>query len=205
MITNESGREVRVIKLGGSLLDWPEFPQRFREWLKIQPSAANLLIVGGGDFVDVIRKLDEVHHLGETSAHWLCIAALRVSAALVTELLPECRSLGPTLPVSLPELSMVDVTWLMQLDAERSVRSLPASWEVTTDSIAARAAALFGASELVLLKSTLPAHAGSLRVLADAGYVDAHFPICAKSIPRIRLVNLRDSNGAELKVNAGPR
>ena len=42
MITNESGREVRVIKLGGSLLDWPEFPQRFRAWLKLQPSAANL-------------------------------------------------------------------------------------------------------------------------------------------------------------------
>lgn len=187
---------LRVVKLGGSLLDWPEFPSRLRDWLGMQPKKPTLLIVGGGDVVEAVRKLDAVHKLGESKAHWLCIDALRISAKLLSQFFPEVVPFSPD--VADRPLMLADVPWLMDLDSKRSVRPLPETWEVTTDSIAARATVLLGADELVLLKSASPQRAGSLRDLANAGYVDPHFPICAKSIAQIRLVNLRDGKFAEL-------
>ena len=198
---------LRVVKLGGSLLDWPEFPGQLRSWLSQQSPACNVLIAGGGGFADVIRAADQTHSLGELVAHKLCIDALQVTARMVACLLPEAR--GP-LPPSAMEPSaqaqtlLLDVAALIDLDTQRSVRPLPASWDVTTDSIAARAAVLLNADELVLLKSTLPQRAASLRNLADAGYVDAHFPVCAKSLSRIRLVNLRASDYAEVSCSMSP-
>lgn len=194
---------LRVVKLGGSLLDWPEFPSRLRDWLGLQMAKPTLLVVGGGEIIDAIRKLDSIHRLGEAQAHWMCVNALQTSAAVVRQLFPDIERFD--LAGALRPLMLLDVPWLMTLDTERSVRPLPASWEVTTDSISARAAVLLGADELVLLKSASPVRAGSLRELANAGYVDAHFPICAKSIAQIRLVNLRDAKFTELQLGAGRR
>ena len=194
-------RGLRVVKLGGSLLDWPEFPGQLRGWFARQSPGCNVLIAGGGDFADVIRAADQTHALGELVSHKLCIDALHVTAKMVASLLPEARGpLPPSImePSSEAQTTLLDVSALIELDAQRSVRPLPASWEVTTDSIAARAAVLLNADELVLLKSTLPQRASSLRGLADAGYVDPHFPVCAKSLSRIRLVNLRDADFAEV-------
>ena len=187
----------RVVRLGGSLLDWAAWPTQFRVWLESQSPAKTMLLVGGGQFVETIRKLDRTHQLGETKSHWLCIKALRLSAALAAELLSPIAFMPKPFEMDCPDLSLADVDFLMELDASKSVRPLPQTWDVTSDSIAARAATLFQADELVLLKSTLPERSGSLRGYAEAGYVDPHFPICAKSIPRIRFVNLRHPEFAE--------
>ena len=197
---------LRVVKLGGSLLDWPEFPGQLRGWFARQSPWRNVLIAGGGDFADVIRAADQTHALGQLVSHKLCIDSLHVTAKMVAWLLPEIRGpLPPGImePSAEAQTTLLDVTALIELDAQRSVRPLPAIWDVTTDSIAARAAVLLNADELVLLKSTLPQRASSLRSLADAGYVDAHFPVCAKSLARIRLVNLRDADFAEIICSTG--
>ena len=68
---------------------------------------------------------------------------------------------------------------------------LPHSWDVTSDSIAARLAVLAGADELVLLKSGLPAGSLTLAQAAETGYVDRYFPVAAAGVPRVRCVNLR--------------
>ena len=191
---------LRVVKLGGSLLDWPKFPERLREWLTHQSPACNVLIAGGGPFADVVRAADHQHALGELISHKLCIELLTVTAHLVGHLLPEAA--GPYVPQRIEpsfeaRLVLLDVTKLIELDTERSVRPLPASWDVTTDSIAARASILLQASELVLLKSALAPKGMHLRELAAGGFVDTHFPVCAKSIEKIRFVNLRDEQFSE--------
>ena len=192
---------LRVVKLGGSLLDWPEFPAQLRAWLARQTPACHAILTGGGGLADVIRVLDRNHALGEAASHKLCIDVLAVTARILSMVLPEAR--GPLPPHAIERenrssLVILDLPKLIELDAQRSARPLPASWDVTADSIAARAAVLLGADELVLLKSALPQRAGSLRGYADAGYVDAHFQVCAKSIGRIRLVSLRDADFAEV-------
>ena len=99
---------------------------------------------------------------------------------------------------------------------------LPANWSVTSDSIAARVAACLSADELVLLKSQLPPHAlaaagpekglpashrealltavGGGELLlgwSAAGFTDGFFPQVARGLPRIRVVNLRETTGVE--------
>ena len=66
---------------------------------------------------------------------------------------------------------------------------LPASWDVTSDSIAARVAQVLKASELVLLKS-VDAPSRDADELAKLAIVDKFFPEIAGSIAW-RIVNLR--------------
>ena len=75
-------------------------------------------------------------------------------------------------------------------DPRYAVGPLPESWDVTSDSIAARLAEIIAADELVLLKSA-PAAPGLLHEIAAAGYVDNFFPQAAEGLMRVRFANLR--------------
>ena len=77
------------------------------------------------------------------------------------------------------------------------------SWDVTSDSIAARIADLLGSDELVLLKSSLPEpQVATLDEAAAAGFVDRCFPCYAAKLPLVRLVNLRDEDLSEIRWGA---
>jgi hypothetical protein len=58
-------RPVRVVKLGGSLLNWRETPAKIAAWLATQPQARNVWVIGGGEFVDLVRRWDETTPLNE--------------------------------------------------------------------------------------------------------------------------------------------
>ena len=201
---------LRIVKLGGSLLDLPGVADRLRTWLAGQPPAATLLVVGGGLLADAIRQAQRVHGLDDAAAHRLCLDVMGVTAALACELLP-----GATL-VRRPDgidrsapgrLQIVDVREFLLAGAD----PLPQSWQVTSDSIAAHLAAFLGAEELVLLKSTLPRSElaelpASPRALADQGMVDDYFPCAVQAFlagaarraggnARVRLVNPARTRG----------
>lgn len=179
----------RVIKLGGSLLQLPDLTDRFHRWLAQQPRAANLVIVGGGELVDAIRKLDEMHRLDEARAHWLCVQAMSVTARLGAELLDlQLIEKMPT-QAATEAACILDVQRFVERECARQNSPLPMSWDVTSDSIAARAAERMSA-ELVLLKSAL-SRVPDVGELAAAGYVDRYFPVAAARVLVTRLVNLR--------------
>ncbi|HTU25616.1 MAG TPA: hypothetical protein VMF30_09480 [Pirellulales bacterium] len=199
---------LRIVKLGGSLLDLPGLAERFGAWLARQPAAATLLVVGGGRLADAIRALQQVHRFDDRAAHYLCLDAMGLTATLLCELLP-----GTTF-VRQPEhidraatgVQVIDVRPILPL-----AEPLPESWSVTSDSIAAHLATLLAADELVLLKSTLPQSPAdgafpAPQELAAAGLVDEFFPQAvgtflagqAATGRRVRLVNLRDPDGIEL-------
>jgi len=191
--------EYRVVKLGGSLLDFDCLAPRLHAWLAAQPPMPGVMLVGGGKLADAIRDAFARHRLGEEAAHWLCIRLLGVTAELVAGLLPEAvlvkrfdelaaERVAERLAVFEPEQFLRDET----------VHPLPHSWDVTSDSIAARLAARLEAGELVLLKSDLPAGRATLQETADAGYVDRYFPIAAAGLARIRCVNLRSDGFPEV-------
>ncbi len=76
-MTLNSGRPVAsslglvVIKVGGSLFDWPELPRRLAAFLDRNRShepclrEQAVLIAGGGPFADIIRTMDKTHSLGD--------------------------------------------------------------------------------------------------------------------------------------------
>ncbi len=191
----------RVIKLGGSLLDCKGLPTRFRCWLAQQPASPNIILVGGGDLADAVRQAFALHPLDEEAAHWLCVRLLGITAELFAHLLPEAVR-----ATRLEELASADRRRPVVFDCEhflrhddaRSADPLPHTWDVTSDSIAARLATRLAACELVLLKSRLPDPQWDFAQAAAAGYVDRYFPRAARCLERVRVVNFRDHAFAEV-------
>lgn len=190
----------RVIKVGGSLLHWPELPERLFLWLARQAPAANVLVAGGGELVEAIRRYDKRFQLGEERAHQLCLAAMRSTAQMLEHLLAQARSTFAERALDHHKsLSVVDVNDYLEtpLAAGRAHIRLPHTWEVTSDSIAAQLAEILCADELVLLKSAPLPQSCSTRDATEKGYVDTFFPQAAARANKIRCVNLRDEQFAE--------
>jgi 5-(aminomethyl)-3-furanmethanol phosphate kinase len=193
-----------VIKVGGSLLDWPELPRLLGSFLNSHcknenpPRTKVLLIVGGGAAGDLIRTMDRIHGLGDKLAHRLAIHALDLSAQLLGSLLPGSvvvdrpdvlRSVWTRgeIPILAPRRFLEEVD-------DRGPDPLPASWDVTTDSIAARIAIRLEASRLVLLKSTrLPSNMPREEA-ARLGLVDRMFPLIASELKIVEYVSFREPN-----------
>lgn len=189
---------IRVVKVGGSLLDLPDLADRLRNWLAEQSPAHHVLIVGGGPLVDQVRRWHAARPLTDVAAHWMCVDLMTVTAHLLHDRLPEftlveddrllcqrvgerdCTIFGPA-------------QWMRHSEPDIPGTSLPASWEVTSDAIAGRMAVALDAEELVLMKSALPAESASLELcaLSAAGYVDSILLQLAREIPPYRLVDLR--------------
>ncbi|HVX14681.1 MAG TPA: hypothetical protein VHC22_26065 [Pirellulales bacterium] len=196
---NGPSRRLRVVKLGGSLLELPDLPVRLRRWLALQPAATNVLVVGGGRAADAVREVDRQDQLTDDEAHWHAIDAMRSNARLLAESFPEAIWLEriedvPTYTV--PLLLLDPLIFMRRADPQHPCGPLPASWDVTSDSIAARAADMLGARELVLLKSTLPA--GRRPQDRLFGYVDEFFWQASRGLSHVRCVNLRDESFSEM-------
>ena len=80
--------------------------------------------------------------------------------------------------------------FLRDVEPHAAGRPLPAGWQVTSDSIAARLAEVLAADELVLLKSIDPPSA-TWQQAAREGLVDAYFPEAVQPLATVRWINLR--------------
>ncbi len=208
---------VRVVKLGGSLFELSDLRQRFHTWLSAQPPAVNLVIAGGGELVEAVRRIDGVHSLNAALAHWMCVDLMGISAKMVSEILQVQTLIAePTEFAKFLELHRSNVklaasgvailhpTAYYARQSAVATDTLPESWSCTSDSIAAWLANHIKATELVLLKSTAcdtaPWIIGAsslvtpeqLQELSQRGVVDDDFPHFARNLTTIRLVNLRD-------------
>lgn len=212
-----------VVKVGGSLYDSPGLGPALRAFVESLVPAEVLLVPGGGAAADAVRELDRTHALGEEAAHWLALRALSVTAAFLRALggpLPPPPSpgtrggvepiagtqaegeppavLGSSLPMRWAgKGTRVLDCFAFALEDESRPGALPHTWSVTTDSIAARAAVVFRAERLVLLKSVDVPPGAPWEQVAANGWVDEHFPRIAKTLPcPIDVVNFRSKFGA---------
>ncbi len=190
--TGSRAEECWVFKLGGSLLNLPDLTERLLAVIR-QTSAKPLLVVGGGAAADLVRRWETIHRLDSSTTHWLAIRAMEFNERLIESLLPEAVSIASPTEAErvwnqggIALLNAFD--WLK---AERKLEaSLPHSWDVTSDSIAACAAIGFRATGLMLLKSVDgPAGFASFDTLGEP-LVDAHFHRLAPRLPRIAWCNL---------------
>lgn len=186
---------LRVVKVGGSLLDWPELHGRLRSYIhQLSPLDSTLILVGGGKVVDAIREYDRIHSLDPMDCHWLCVDLMHSTAHLLGMMFPgwlildSPQALGGWLirirnfGSQAHEAAIVSpkAFYSRVLNSER----LPVSWDTTSDSISALLASLVEADELVLLKSTL--HSNDL--------VDSTFEKFHATNLNVRLENFREIN-----------
>jgi aspartokinase-like uncharacterized kinase len=205
----------RIIKLGGSLLSWAGSVDGLSAWLSLQTPAQNIVVVGGGPVVEGLRAVDRALKLDESTAHWLCIRAMSINAELVASLVPQSTVIDSVLELldrdKNPGLLILDPWKFLRIEEPGlPSRPLPMSWQVTSDSIAARVAEVSAAEELVLLKSKLPSGTTSpgttspgvatIEEAAGAGFVDPWFALAAEGVPVIRSVNLREAGFPEMRL-----
>lgn len=182
-----------VYKLGGSLLDLPDWAARLRRlWGERPVDERRLLVVGGGPATDLVRQWDRRFSLGEAISHRLALGALRLTEQLAAEQFLGFRSLFRTaemLEMAPGESAIVSAEPFLKLLSKE--RAIPECWEFTTDSIAGCVATVTGADELVLLKSGFPKSGTTPAEWVADGFVDPCFPEWSSAVPRLTVVNLR--------------
>ncbi len=172
---HENGAAGMTVKIGGSLLVRRDWPQLLGGLLDASDAPLQI-IVGGGPVVDGLRQLDAASPQPAERMHRMAITAMAITASMVAEELglPVCRE--PPAAASRHGVIHPEA-W----QASGGFAGLPASWEVTSDSLAAIIAATVG-QPLLLVKSVRPPHAGEpplVPKLAEAGWVDPYFPQAA--------------------------
>lgn len=203
-----------VAKLGGSLLDLPDWPERFLQWLAAQGPVQCLVVVGCGSWGDEVRRWDEHHALGDAFCHQLCARLLSLTAETAGRVLSQRRDLpyrvvrvesieaaraladqgDSARPRSL--LLVLDAGVFLTRGASDSTQPFPENWSVTSDSIAAEAARCWQAEELALLKSRPPVDSLNWNDAAEQGLVDREFPRRIADLRSVTWTNLRASEGS---------
>jgi 5-(aminomethyl)-3-furanmethanol phosphate kinase len=108
-----------------------------------------LVVPGGAGFADAVRDHDRRFGLRATSAHRMAVLGMEQFGWLLGDLIPGA---APCVDLARAgELAGAGLTVVL-LPAELALDALPASWEVTSDSIAAWVAGHVGAGRLVLIK-----------------------------------------------------
>lgn len=177
-----------------------DLSQRLQSLLK-SISGRCLIVPGGGAAADEIRRLDRLVSLSATQSHWLAIEAMSFNADVLS------RLLGRDFAVSASRedaesvwhksrFSILDPTRFLVAEEQRTSKQtecpsasiLPASWDVTSDSIAAWIAHRWPTERLVMVKSC-DRPFGSMWDWAKAGAVDPYFPQVAQGLS-IDWVNL---------------
>jgi 5-(aminomethyl)-3-furanmethanol phosphate kinase len=148
-----------------------------------------LVVPGGAWFADAVREADRRFALSAATAHHMAVLAMEQFGWLLSELIPgaaRCADLAHARELSAGHAAVL-------FPAGLPLRALPASWEVTSDSIAAWVAGEVGAGRLVLVKEVeglfadWPARAeplaclsvadlAALRARGQGGGVDEHLP-----------------------------
>jgi dihydroneopterin aldolase len=173
-------------------------PGIVRQVLAQRTQHAALLVVGGGAAVNIVREWDRQHSLSEEISHELALAAMDLTASLVSRLIPGLREVRSIHQVR--AAADDHVVGLLcadcfiksaQAQSRRAVTPLEHSWRITSDSIAAWTAGALAAAELVLLKSVPLPRGISLHDAARDGLVDEAFPEIAATLPAIGWVNAR--------------
>lgn len=160
-----------VVKLGGSL--WAA--EALLAWLEVLAEGAVIVVPGGGLFADAVREAQKRWGFDDPLAHRLAISAMHQYGLMLQGLCPGFQT--ATRPSSLKDAikNGQSILWLPDAESLTDHR-IRASWEVTSDSLAAWLAENLGAEHLLLVKSkNPPSDEAKISDLIDIGLVDGAF------------------------------
>ena len=163
-----------VVKLGGS----HAFSKHLAAWLNALMLVAGRVVIvpGGGPFADAVRTAQPTMGFDDRAAHRMALLAMEQFGCALAGLRASLRLAESAAAIRAAVRAGTVPVWAptrMVLKA----KDVPASWDVTADSLAAWLAGLLGAKLLLLVKSS-EAPQGPVRAadLAARGVVDPCFP-----------------------------
>ena len=176
---------IEVIKFGGSLCH-PERIHLAIAWLEKRAQSHSVVVVcGGGAYADTVRSEQQRLGFDDVVAHRQALLAMEQTALFLQARWHEMT--GRRLPLS--ESGAPMTLWSpRKVLFDQTV--IPATWDITSDSLAAWLANQMGAQELSLMKSLdMGLDQGSPIEWQAKGWVDAAFCEMTQSAPyTIRLV-----------------
>jgi aspartokinase-like uncharacterized kinase len=177
-----STSDITVVKLGGShagsvYLD---------AWLDALAACGGraVIVPGGGAFADAVRAAQVSMGFDDAAAHAMALLAMeQFGLALVSGRRGYCIAASATSIARALRKGSVPV-WAPATMVLRA-KDIPASWDVTSDSLAAWLAGRIGATRLLLVKHGAPEQPVSAADLAARGVVDPAFPrfLAASGVP----------------------
>ncbi len=134
----------QVVKIGGSL-----FPKHAIELAKELDNTDSVIILGGGEFANLIRKYDDEIHFSNETNHWRAIDCMDIIAKLVDDKVNSTR-----LAYSIYEVKQISDEGFTPIfvvsDFLKKEDPFECSWDVTSDSIAAYVAHLLNANLFIV-------------------------------------------------------
>lgn len=162
-----------VVKLGGSLLGSPAL----NGWLDalVRFGDGKVVIVpGGGPFADAVRDAQVKTGVDDAVAHQMAVLAMDQYATLL-------GGLNPELVLASSELEIAEYGWQHRAIVWKpsamvlSDQSLPTTWDLTSDSLAAWVAEKLNAEHLLVVKSVQSAALLNAADLVANGVLDKCF------------------------------
>ncbi len=140
-----------VLKIGGSLGRSNKLSDLMPQLAELVPRHGLLIVPGGGVFADVIRYYDQQFGLDRHTSHWMAILAMDQYGHLIASLTPNSE-LVVGLTYARRVLAQGRVPVLLPYTLVYQSDTVPHSWDVTSDSLAAWVAGVAGARRLILAK-----------------------------------------------------
>jgi len=159
-----------VVKLGGSLAD----SESLIPWLQALARTDAVIVPGGGPFADQVRKAQARWRFDERTAHDMAVLAMRQYGLMLAGL-GGLRT-GTSAAELKAGIRKGQATVWLPLPENLGAAGIPASWDVTSDSLAAWLAGQLGARHLLLVKSVASpgAEVGCEGLITD-GIIDPAF------------------------------
>ncbi len=172
--------DITVVKLGGSLAG----SAGLVGWLDALAACGGRVVVvpGGGPFADAVRAAQAEMGFGDEAAHHMALLAMEQYGRALADLRPGF-GIAHTLVDIRQMLAAGEVPIWSPVEMVAGSADIPASWDVTSDSLAAWLAGRIGAARLLLVKhGSFSGEPMPAVDLAARGIVDPAFPrYCAES------------------------
>jgi len=164
-----------VVKLGGSLANSEELPR----WLEVMATAGAgkvVLVPGGGPWADEVREAQKREGFDDCVAHRKALRAMEQYGRVLASMRPGLVA-ADSIGVIRKVLENNQVPVWMPYEMVVADPSIPESWDVTSDSLAAWLAGKLNASTLLLVKSlAITDPQLSIEEMVRRGWVDICFP-----------------------------
>jgi aspartokinase-like uncharacterized kinase len=178
-----------IIKLGGSLSRSGTLIDCLNAVEKNYQDRAVVIVPGGGGFANQVRLAQQHWQFDDTTAHQMALLAMQQMALLFKGLKPDFVIADTVVSIQDQLSRKKIVIWSPDI-SELDSAGIEASWDITSDSLAAWLANALSATELVLIKSAAIDASLSLLQLAEQHIVDKAFCDFVAQIDfKIRIVN----------------
>jgi len=187
-----------IIKLGGSLSRSDTLVNCLNAVEKNYQGRAVVIVPGGGAFADQVRLAQQQWQFDDTTAHHMALLAMQQMALMFKGLKPDF-TIADTVAAIHDQLDRKKtVIWSPDI-IELDNAGIEASWDITSDSLAAWLAKTLSATELILIKSAAINPNLSQQQLAEQNIIDKAFCDFASQVEfKIHIINAQTMSAVGL-------